>query len=63
MAHRRNLRRVEGGVSIPAIVRIEGAERRLVIYTRTGEVAWDFPLSEFLAALREAESSLADYPS
>ena len=55
--------RVEGGVSTPAIVRIEGAERRLVIYTRTGEVAWDYPLNDFLDALHETEASLADYPS
>ena len=34
---------VEGGVSIPAIVRIEGAERRLLIYDRTGQIAWDYP--------------------
>jgi hypothetical protein len=55
--------RVEGGVNSPAIVRIEGGERRLVIYARTGEVAWDYPLTDFLDALREAESSLSEYPS
>ena len=54
---------VEGGYNAPAIVRIEDSERRLVIYDRTGQVAWDYPFDAFVEALQQAESSLADYPS
>lgn len=52
---------VDGGFNAPAIVRIEGAERRLVIYDKAGQVAWDYPLGDFVKALHQAESSLADY--
>jgi hypothetical protein len=57
------LEEVDGGVNAPAIVRIEGAERRLVIYDRTGQVAWDYPFEAFVDALHQAELSLADYSS
>ena len=51
----------DGVVNAPAIVRIEGAERRLVIYDRKGQVAWDYPFGAFVEALHQAESSLAEY--
>lgn len=54
---------VDGGVNARAIVRIEGVERRLVIYDKAGQVAWDYPLGDFVEALRQAESSLAEYSS
>jgi hypothetical protein len=57
------LENVEGGVNAPAVVRIEGAERRLVIYDRSGQVAWDYPFDAFLGALHQAESSLSEYSS
>ena len=49
----------EGVVNAPAIVRIEGAERRLILYDREGQVAWDYPFAAFVEALHRAESSLA----
>jgi hypothetical protein len=57
------LEEVEGGLINPAIVRIEGAERRLVIYDRAGQVAWDYPFDAFVGALQQAQSSLAGYGS
>jgi hypothetical protein len=57
------LEEVDGGFNAPAIVRIEGVERRLVIYDKAGQVAWDYPLGDFVEALRQAESSLADFSS
>ena len=54
---------VEGEYNAPAIVRIEDSERRLAIFDRTGQVAWNYPLDGFVEALQQAESSLADYPS
>ena len=57
------LEEADGGVNAPAIVRIEGVERRLVIYDRTGKVAWDYPFGAFVEALHQAELSLADYSS
>ncbi len=56
-------KRSNGGFNAPAIARIEGVERRLVIYDRTGQVAWDYPFGAFVEALHQAESSLADYGS
>jgi hypothetical protein len=57
------LEEVDGGFNAPAIVRVEGVERRLLIYDRTGQVAWDYPLGAFVEALHRAESALADYSS
>jgi hypothetical protein len=57
------LEEIEGGVNAPAIVRIAGAERRLLIYDRTGQLAWDYPFDDFVGALGQAEESLADYRS
>ena len=54
---------VDGGLCTPAIVRIVGGERRLVIYNRTGGIAWDFRFESFVEALHQAEASLADYGS
>jgi hypothetical protein len=58
------LEEVGGGfINAPALVRIEGVERRLIIYDKSGQVAWDYPLGDFVEALHQAESSLADYGS
>ena len=57
------LEEVDGRLNAPAIVRIEGVERRLIIYDTAGQVAWDYPLGDFVEALNQAESSLADYGS
>jgi hypothetical protein len=52
---------VTGGINTPAIVRIEGGERRLVIYGKAGQVEWDYPFEAFVEALHNAKSSLDDY--
>lgn len=54
------LEETEGGVNVPARVRIEGGERRLVIYGPAGDVAWDFPFDSFVEALHRAEAVLAN---
>jgi hypothetical protein len=54
---------VEGGLNTPAIVRIEGDQRRLVIYDRSGGVAWEYPFDAFVEALHQAKSSLDSYGS
>jgi hypothetical protein len=52
---------VDGGINTPAIVRIEGGERRVMIYDKAGQIVWDYPLNAFVDALRQAESSLGDH--
>jgi hypothetical protein len=52
---------VDGGINTPAIVRIEGAERRLIIYDKSGRVEWDYPFEGFVEALHHAKAALDEY--
>jgi hypothetical protein len=48
----------DGGAEVPAIVHREGGELRITIYERTGGVAWEYPLDEWIEALHKAAKTL-----
>ncbi len=48
----------DGATEIPAVVDRESGELRIKIYERTGGVAWEYPLDEWIEALQKAAKTL-----
>jgi hypothetical protein len=52
----------DGAVDIPVEMYDEDGERKITIFARTGGVAWEYPLDDFLAAIEAAITALDGPP-
>ena len=50
----------DGGEENPAVVDRENGELRITIYERSGGVAWEYPLDDWIEALQKAARVLGE---